>query len=205
MISLRANTLFAALSIGLAAPTAAQQARSLPEVEPNNAAQTATLTRLGDTISGTINPADVDYFAVDLEAGTQLELIGAPVPFCRDFALLDPAGNRLAFGDCMEQVDTLRLTIPATGRYLIRVTEFDDAPGEKPLRPYSLHIGSSTAIIDVTSVVNALLGDRAMLDSSTAQWLDQRGNGNGVLDVGDLRAYLRAAGVLPTGISKGQK
>jgi hypothetical protein len=74
----------------------------------------------------------------------------------------------------MERVDTLRLTIPVTGRYLIRV-------------------------------VNALLGDRAMLDSSTAQWLDQRGNGNGVLDVGDLRAYLRAAGVLPTRISKGQK
>ena len=205
MIAPRANTLIAALSIALATPVAAQQPRSVPEIEPNNAAQTATLARLGDTISGTVNPADIDYFAVDLEAGTQLELIGARVPFCRDFAFLDPSGNRLAFGDCMEQVDTLRVTIPATGRYLIRVTEFDDAPGDHPMRPYSLHIGTSAGIIDVTSVVSALLSGRIMLDSATMQWLDQRGNANGVLDVGDLRAYLRAEGVLPARITKGQK
>ena len=205
MISPRANTLIAALSIALATPAAAQQARSLLEIEPNNAAQTATLAHLGDTILGAVNPADIDYFAVDLEAGTQLELIGAHVPFCRDFAFLDPAGNRLAFGDCMEQVDTLRLMIPVTGRYLIRVTEFDDAPGDHPMRPYSLHIGTSAGTIDVASVVSALLAGRTMVDSTTMQWLDQRGNGNGVLDVGDLRAYLRAEGVLPARISKGPK
>jgi hypothetical protein len=185
------------------APRVSAQTRSLPEIEPNNAAQTATLAHLGDTISGTVNPDDVDYFAVDLEAGTQLELIGAHVPFCRDFALLNPAGTRLAFGDCMAQVDTLRLTIPVRGRYLIRVTEFDDAPVAQPLRPYSLHIGTNAGTIDIASVASALLGDRTMLDSTSRQWLDQRGNGNGVLDVGDLRAYLRAKGVLP--VSRGQK
>jgi hypothetical protein len=46
-------------------------------------------------------------------------------------------------------------------------------------------------------VVNALLtGDLTTLDASLVQTLDQQGNANGVLDVGDLRAYLRAHGQL---------
>lgn len=184
--------------IVLALPSAAQQPQSTREVEPNDGLQTATLAKLGDTISGTINPYDIDYFAVDLEAGTQLELIAAPVPFCRDFSVLDPSGNRLAFGDCIEGIDTLRLTIPATGRYRIRVTQFDDAPGDHPFRAYSLHLGTNSAVIGVSRIVNALLaGQAAQLDSSVVRLLDQQGNGNGVLDVGDLRAYLRAQGLLP--------
>jgi hypothetical protein len=179
---------------------AALAAQTTPEREPNDAASSATLARLGDTISGTINPRDVDYFAVDLAAGTQLELIAQRVPFCRDFALLDPAGNRLAFGDCMEQIDTLRVAIPARGRYLIRITQFDDAPGEHPPRPYSLHIGTNPATTSVATVVEALLaGDPGAIAPAFQQQLDQQGNGNGVLDVGDLRAYLRAAGLLRSG------
>ncbi|MGH7520419.1 MAG: hypothetical protein ACREMI_03980 [Gemmatimonadales bacterium] len=108
----------AALLLAVSAPAVAQ-GQATPEAEPNDAAETATLARLGDTISGTINPADVDYFAVELKAGEQLELIAARVPFCRDFSLLDPSGTRLAFGDCIEGIDTLRVTIPVAGRYLI--------------------------------------------------------------------------------------
>lgn len=185
------------LVVVAAAPLTAQTTH---EQEPNDHAGSATVARLGDTIAGSVNPDDVDYFAVELQAGTQLELIAAEVPFCRDFALVDPSGNRLAFGDCMENIDTLRFTIPATGRYLIRVTEFDDAPIEQPSRPYSLHIGTNPAVIDLDRVVRALLaGDPGGVDASLAAELDQRGNGNGTLDVGDLRAYLRAQGLLGVG------
>jgi hypothetical protein len=197
MRSHRSSSITACLIV-LALPSAAQQPQAVREVEPNDGLQTATLAKLGDTISGTINPYDVDYFAVDLEAGTQLQLIAAPVPFCRDFSLLDPSGNRLAFGDCIEGIDSLRYTIPATGRFGIRITQFDDAPGDHPLRPYSLRLGTNSATIDVSTIVNALLAAQgAVPDSSLVRMLDRQGNGNGVLDVGDLRAYLRAEGLLP--------
>jgi len=188
---------FSVLLILCAARVSAQTTR---EHEPNDDAATATVARMGDTIAGTVNPSDVDYYAVDLTAGTQLELIAAPVQFCRDFSFLDPSGNRLAFGDCMDRVDTLRVTIPATGRYLIRVTQFDDAPGDFPLRPYSLHVGTNPAASNLDKVVKALLGrDVAGLDPAFVQQLDGFGNGNGVLDVGDLRAYMRAQGLLVAG------
>ena len=190
----------AAFSILLILGAARVSAQTTLEHEPNDDAAMATVARMGDTIAGTVNPSDIDYYAVDLAAGTQLELVAAPVPFCRDFALLDPSGNRLAFGDCMDNIDTLRLTIPAAGRYLIRVTQFDDAPGDFPLRPYSLHIGTNSAALDVDKVVKVLLGgDVAGLDAAFVRQLDGLGNGNGVLDVGDLRAYMRMQGLLVVG------
>jgi len=190
----------AAISVLFVLCGARLSAQTTREHEPNDDAATATVARMGDTIAGTVNPSDVDYYAVDLEAGTQLELIAAPVPFCRDFSFLDPSGNRLAFGDCIENIDTLRVTIPVTGRYLIRVTQFDDAPRDFPLRPYSLHVGTNPAAGDVDRVVKALLGgDVASLDPAFVLQLDGLGNRNGVLDVGDLRAYMRARGLLVAG------
>ena len=190
----------AAVSVLLIFSAARVTAQTIREHEPNDDAATATVARMGDTIAGTVNPSDVDYYAIELAAGTQLELIAAPVPFCRDFSLLDPSGNRLAFGDCMDNIDTLRVTIPAPGRYLIRVTQFDDAPRDFPLRPYSLHVGTNPAAGAVENVVNALLGgDVAGLDPAFVQQLDRIGNGNGVLDVGDIRAYMRAQGLLVVG------
>jgi hypothetical protein len=183
--------------MALATPVTALRAQSILEVEPNDDAQSATSAHLGDTVSGTINPDDVDYFAVALDAGAELEVIAAQVPFCRDFSILDPSGNRLAFADCIEGIDTLRVTVPTAGRYLIRVTQFDDAPGVRPSHAYSLYIGAGSAPSEISSVVNALLtGDLTTLDASLVQTLDQQGNANGVLDVGDLRAYLRAHGQL---------
>jgi hypothetical protein len=190
----------AVVSVLLLLCSARVSAQTTREHEPNDEAATATVARMGDTIAGTVNPSDVDYYAVDLEAGTQLELIAAPVQFCRDFSFLDPSGNRMAFGDCMDNIDTLRVTIPASGRYLIRVTQFDDAPRDFPLRPYSLHIGTNPAAVDVDRVVKALLGgDVTGLDAAFVQRLDDLGNGNGILDVGDLRAYMRAQGFLVVG------
>ena len=190
----------AAFSILLIFTAARVSAQTTREHEPNDDAATATVARMGDTIAGTVNPSDVDYYAVDLEAGTQLELIAAPVQFCRDFSFLDPSGNRLAFGNCMDNIDTLRVTIPATGRYLIRVTQFDDAPRDFPLRPYSLHVGTNPAASQLDRVVKAILGrDIAALDPGFVQQLDDLGNRNGLLDVGDLRAYMRAQGLLVSG------
>lgn len=190
----------AAFSVLLLLSSARLSAQTTREHEPNDDAATATLARMGDTIAGTVNPSDVDYYAVDLAAGTQVELIAAPVQFCRDFSFLDPSGNRLAFGNCMDNIDTLRVTIPATGRYLIRVTQFDDAPRDFPLRPYSLHVGINAAASELDRVVKALLGgDVVGLDPVFVQQLDGLGNGNGVLDVGDLRAYMRAQGLLVPG------
>lgn len=190
----------AAVSIFLIFGSARLSAQTTREHEPNDDAATATVARMGDTIAGTVNPSDVDYYAVDLEAGTQLELIAAPVQFCRDFSFLDPSGNRLAFGNCMDNIDTLRVTIPASGRYLIRVTQFDDAPRDFPLRPYSLHVGTNPAASQLDRVVKAILGrDLAGLDPGFVQQLDDLGNRNGLLDVGDLRAYMRAQGLLVSG------
>ena len=190
----------AAVSVLLMLGAASVSAQTTREHEPNDDAASATVARMGDTIAGTVNPSDVDYYAVELAAGTQLELIAAPVPFCRDFSFLDPSGNRLAFGNCMDNVDTLRITIPVAGRYLIRVTQFDDAPRDFPLRPYSLHVGTNPAASALDNVVKALLGaDVGGLDPAFVQQLDGLGNGNGVLDVGDLRAYMRAQGLLVIG------
>ncbi|MGH7520418.1 MAG: hypothetical protein ACREMI_03975 [Gemmatimonadales bacterium] len=63
-----------------------------------------------------------------------------------------------------------------------------------------MHIGTNPVAIDVARIVNAVLaGDPASLDPAVVQRLDAHGNANGVLDVGDLRAYLRAEGVLRGG------
>ena len=55
--------------------------------------------------------------------------------------------------------------------------------------------GTSTVAIAVDDVANALMGG-ASLTAEQVQYLDSHGNHNGILDVGDLRAYLRAQGRL---------
>jgi len=51
-------------------------------------------------------------------------------------------------------------------------------------------------VVDVSSIVAALLGGPA-LSPTQVQLLDQIGNKNGILDTGDLRAYLRSQSRLP--------
>jgi len=50
-------------------------------------------------------------------------------------------------------------------------------------------------VVSLPDVVAALLGGPAV-SNAVAEYLDQQGNKNGKLDVGDLRAYLRAQGKL---------
>ena len=52
--------------------------------------------------------------------------------------------------------------------------------------------------IDIDKIAAALLGSTA-LSADQSVYLDQHGNHNGLLDVGDLRAYLRARGALTAG------
>ena len=55
-----------------------------------------------------------------------------------------------------------------------------------------------TVTVSTADVASALLGGDS-LTPDVAQYLDSQGNHNGVLDVGDLRAYLRARGQVPPG------
>src|SRR4030081_2990793 len=58
------------VSIAIPAMLPAQQGARVTETEPNDAFATATVVRLGDTISGFIDRhSDWDYFAVDIPAG----------------------------------------------------------------------------------------------------------------------------------------
>ena len=50
---------------------------------------------------------------------------------------------------------------------------------------------------EAQAVIDALLGGSA-LSAAQVEYLDQLGNNNGILDVGDLRAYLRSRGQLTT-------
>lgn len=132
---------FASTAVGVPA-----QGQVVREHEPNNSATTATLTSLGDTISGEITKGDIDYWAFDVAAGTRLELAGLTRTFCRDFALLDGDGSHLlAFSDCMESNDTLYFPIQTAGRYYVRVTRYNDAPGDTIPRPYAMRFGTYVA------------------------------------------------------------
>lgn len=180
----------------------AQDPPPIDEREPNNEAGSATIVPPGAVIAGTINPYDVDYWAIEVQAGTRLQIVGADVGFCRDFALLDTDGStRLAFGDCMENIDSLAYVVPATGRYFVRVTQFDDAPIDHPMRPYAMRftVGpGGGAAGTAAQVVEALLsGTTAGMPLEFVRQLDAQGNANGILDIGDLRAYLRAQALLP--------
>lgn len=55
--------------------------------------------------------------------------------------------------------------------------------------------GGGPVTVSVADITNALMGGTA-LTAAQVQYLDTQGNHNGVLDVGDLRAYLRARGQL---------
>jgi hypothetical protein len=62
-------------------------------------------------------------------------------------------------------------------------------------------ISVAPAQVSVVDVTNALLG-AASLSPALVSFLDRHGNNNGMLDAGDLRAYLRALGQLPSGSSR---
>src|SRR3954468_187653 len=126
----RNAAVFALLAMcAIAAPLAAQHAT---EAEPNDNASTATLVQLGDTISGTVAYNNLDYFAVDLAAGTKLQLVILDGQFCHGFMLVDRDGQKgLREDDCFHETglrDTINYQVPTAGRYYFSIWHQDETP-----------------------------------------------------------------------------
>jgi len=73
-------------------------AQQVAETEPNNSRAAASLAHLGDTVSGTMPYLDVDYFAIDLSAGTKLVVTLLNHQFCPEFNLWDSNGKPSIIG-----------------------------------------------------------------------------------------------------------
>jgi hypothetical protein len=114
----------------------AVSAATVTESEPNNLTSQANFMSLGDTAAGTIDPSgDVDFYAVDLTAGTTIEvdvfatLLGSS---------LDPtvtlygsdSTTTLAFDDDFYDIDShIEYTVGTAGRYFVAVASFDGSGG----------------------------------------------------------------------------
>ncbi|MCH7876555.1 MAG: putative Ig domain-containing protein [Gemmatimonadetes bacterium] len=117
------------------------------EVEPNDSISQAGLVALGDALAGTIDPAgDVDYFAIDLVAGTLLDLdvdasqVGSPLNPV--IALFDVDSlTLLALNDDFDGLDSrIMYPILADGRYFVGIVSFGGASGG-PSHTYTLAFG----------------------------------------------------------------
>jgi Putative Ig domain len=130
----------------LTASLRAQQGHKIAEIEPNNSAATATLVSLGDTVTAATTTSDVDYFAIEVPAATELEVVGLNRDFCWSVVLLDGDGvTTLAFRSCgTPSTDTLHYAVPASGRYYVRVSRYYIEPHEPeyPALPYTIKFGT---------------------------------------------------------------
>jgi hypothetical protein len=109
------------------------------ELEPNDAPATAMLATLADTISGSIGrEGDVDFFAIDLSAGTQLDAnvdITGSALYNPTFSLLATDGvTPLLVHDWQSQEYRLRYAIQTPGRYYLRVGNYRPGTGAYVLR-----------------------------------------------------------------------
>ena len=140
----------------------------VPEVEPNDSIPDATLVAVGDTVTGVILTAqDVDWFAVDLQAGSVLDLdidawaVGSALDPV--LLLVDPTGvDTLVKNDdenALSLDSRIRYTVTATGRHfvLLRDAQLSGgafhtyslrfAPGgpADPTVPFAFGLGGPTA------------------------------------------------------------
>jgi hypothetical protein len=109
------------------------------EQEPNDTPASAMRVTLADTISGSIGKeGDVDFFAIDLSAGTQLDAnvdISGSALYNPTFSLFAPDGiTPLFVHDWQSQDYRLRYTIPTTTRYYLRVTDYRGGTGTYVLK-----------------------------------------------------------------------
>ena len=188
----------------MAAPNARTTAQSrgsrnvmatVNESEPNDTIPAADPVAFGDAVAGLINPEfDVDYFGVDLTAGTALVL---DVDAAEFGSFLDPIlglfdrdqMTLLAFSDDWDGLDShIEFTIPVTGRYYVGIMDYAGAGGADYF--YTITIGSPTA--PLADVANAFLGVSGAVSADMERYLDRQGNDNGRLDVADFRMYLRS-------------
>lgn len=84
--------------------------------------------------------------------------------------------------------------VSGSWRVLEEIAELDRSAIRAPGWPVGVQ-GSTTVAVSVGEITVALMGGPP-LTAAQIQFLDSLGNKNGVLDVGDLRAYLRSQGEL---------
>ncbi|MCZ6815380.1 MAG: PPC domain-containing protein [Planctomycetota bacterium] len=120
----------------------------IAEPEPNGDRSKAPKIALETTVNGTIALEDVDYFAIDLAAGTRVNIeieavrLGGPL-FDPRIALLDETGRELVFADdtCLVRQDAVVSFKPETaGTYTVEVRE--TAFGGGGNYHYRLHVGT---------------------------------------------------------------
>lgn len=110
---------------GLAFPARAQQGRTVGEREPNNVAAVATNANFGDTLVGNLaSLQDVDFFSVDIPAGTLLKLRTRDSDYFIVF-FYDSDGRTILTGlggDSPNEPDyPKRFPITRSGRYFVAV------------------------------------------------------------------------------------
>lgn len=111
----------------------------LTEREPNGAPGTAMPVSLADTVNAAIGvEGDVDYYAIDLAAGTQLDAavdIAGSALYNPTFWLVDRDGvTPLLQHDWQSREYRLRYTITTAGRYYLRVANYRPGTGTYVLR-----------------------------------------------------------------------
>ncbi len=119
------------------------------EAEPNNTPAEANLVALGDTAAGVISPeADVDYFAVDIPAGTfvdfDVDASTSGSPLDAFLTLFDVDGiTALAQNDDEDGLDSrIRHVIETSGRYFVAIRDLGDRGGGSFF--YYLSFGTAT-------------------------------------------------------------
>lgn len=121
--------------------------KEIVETEPNNTTEQSTPLELGVTVNGRINGAtDVDCFKVTAQQGQRLlvECLAKRIDSKLDgsLELYDLNGKRLAAVRANVARDPLLdVTIPATGEYLIKLTDFIYAGGEEYSYRLTAHVG----------------------------------------------------------------
>lgn len=156
----------AAAARGVRAPLASART-VVTESEPNDSASLANSVVLGDTASGIIaDTADIDYYALDLTAGTAIALdvqanrVGSPldpilVLFDVDSTTMLASNDDISFPDILDS--HIEFTIPATGRYFVAI--LSPFPGTGPGAFYSLSFGvSPPGPGDPTTLFSAAVG-----------------------------------------------
>lgn len=127
--------------------------RARLESESNNAASSATPMTLGDTVSGALLPyGDVDFFALDLNAGTNLRLdLAVSALGCNALpllTLLSPNGTQLVQETSSPVGGTfnpwIEYPIASSGRYLVSVSSWGSTPAWAGLPCYFLRSGTFT-------------------------------------------------------------
>ena len=137
-------------------------------------------------------PGDDRQFVKIILFDPQYHIVSDPFANVPSAATVQPSGA-LLFGRNADGTMAARLfTLEASS--ITKFVELNATGVRAPGMPLGKQ-GTSTVAIAVDDVANALMGG-ASLTAEQVQYLDSHGNHNGILDVGDLRAYLRAQGRL---------